>query len=101
MLSYIFRKYRKKKNVKRANLRIESCIETILDLNERLGEGKIKPEIIEHFRKLKKSFAFLDDDMVNESELSSIEEATNQLLEEIGKLYGEQTMKQLYNIPKH
>lgn len=101
MLTQIFGRNKKRKNVKRAKVRIESCIETILDLNERLGEGKIKPEIVEHFRKLKKSFAFLEDDMVNERELCSIEEATNELLEEIGKLYGEQTMKELYNIPKH
>ncbi|MCX7821930.1 MAG: hypothetical protein N2260_00620 [Syntrophobacterales bacterium] len=96
-----FFKNKKEKNVKRAQIRIKSCIETILDLNERLGEGKIKPEIVEKFRKLLNSFAFLEDDMVDERELNNIEEATNQLLEEIGRLYGEVTMKQLYDIPKH
>lgn len=90
-----------KTNSRRAQARIKSCIETILDLNERLGEGKIRPEIIERFRRLLNSFSFLEDDMVDEKELSSIEEATNELLGEIGKLYGEVTMKQLYNIPKH
>lgn len=96
-----FFKNKKKTNVKRAQVRIKSCIETILDLNERLGEGKIKPEIVEKFRRLMNSFTFLEDDMVDEKELNSIEEATNELLEEIGKLYGEITMKQLYDVPKH
>ncbi|MEJ5299674.1 MAG: hypothetical protein WHS38_01650 [Thermodesulforhabdaceae bacterium] len=61
----------------------------------------IRAEIVEHFKKLRNSFAFLEDDMVDEKEISRIEEATNQLLEEVGKLYDESVMKQLYDIPKH
>jgi|YNPNPStandDraft_1061719.scaffolds.fasta_scaffold09543_6 hypothetical protein len=102
MWSKIFRRNNKsQESTKRARWRLQSCIETILDLSDRLGEGMIRPEIIEHFRKLKNSFYFLEDEMVDEKEISSIEEATNQLLEEVGKLYDETTMKQLYDIPKH
>jgi hypothetical protein len=102
MWSKIFWKNNKsQKNGKRARWRLQSCIETILDLSDRLGEGMIRPEIVEHFRKLRNSFHFLEDDMVDEKEISSIEEATNQLLEEVGKLYDETTMKQLYDILKH
>jgi len=101
MWSRIFLKNKSHGSRKRARWRLQNCIETILDLSDRLGEGMIRPEIVEHFKKLRNSFHFLEDDMVDEKEISSIEEATNQLLEEVGKLYDETTMKQLYDIPKH
>ncbi len=98
MLSKIFKN---KSDKRRFRDRLESCVNTILDLNDRLGEGKIRPDIIEHFKRLKKSFARLDENMVNEKDVSKIEEATNKLLKEIGEIYGEELMKDIYNMPKH
>ncbi len=96
-----FFKRGKNTGLKRVRYRLESCVNTIIDLNERLGEGKIKSETIEHFKKLKSSFAYLDDDMVDEKEISLIEEATNELLKEIGKVYGDKITKNLYDVTKH
>jgi len=86
---------------RRIRERLENCVNTILDLNERLGAGKIKPEIVEQFKKLKDTFARLDENLVEEKEVDKIEEATNRLLQEIREIYGEQTMKELYDMPKH
>ena len=52
-------------------------------LNDRLGEGKIKPEIVEQFERLKESLKFVTDDSVDEKDITRIEDATNQLLAEI------------------
>ncbi len=98
MLSKLFKG---RQNKRRIRYRLESCINTILDLNERLGEGKIRPDIVKHFKELKHSFARLNEDMVDEKDVSQIEEATNKLLQEIGKIYGEEFMKNIYDMPKH
>lgn len=79
----ILRRFRHRQNTRHLRLRVESCVNTILTLNESLGEGKIKPEIIKQFEQLKESLKYVDDDSVNETDISRIEEATNQLLEEI------------------
>ncbi|SFM75888.1 hypothetical protein [Thermodesulforhabdus norvegica] len=97
----IFRFGRRRERSKRAKDRLESCINTILDLNERLGEGKISPDIIQHFKRLKQTFSDLDDAMVDEKEVNRIEDATNKLLQEIRALYGESFLKKLYDMPKH
>ena len=48
----IFGRSRQKKKSRHLRLRVENCVDTILDLNERLGEGKIRPEIIKQFERL-------------------------------------------------
>lgn len=88
----IFRKNRRKRVpvlTKHLRLRVESCVNTILELNVRLGEGKIKPEIIQQFERLKDSLQYVRDDSVDEEDIDRIEEATNQLLAEIRTTYGE------------
>lgn len=79
----ILRRFRQRQNSRHLRLRVESCVNTILALNESLGEGKIKPEIIQQFEQLKNSLQYVDDENVDEKDIFRIEEATNQLLEEI------------------
>lgn len=68
---------------------MESCVKTILDLNQMLGEGKIKPEIISQFERLKESVKGLSDDRVAEEDIHKIEQATNELLAEIKTAFNE------------
>ncbi len=82
-------------------VRVESCVFTILDLNERLGNGKIKPEIIQQFERLKASLNFVTDDSVDERDIDRIEDATNQLLDQIRLVYGEENVGSLYEGQKH
>lgn len=77
-------------------MRVENCVNTILELNERLGEGKIKPEVIQQFERLRESLQFVNDDNVDENDITRIEEATNQLLAELRMNYEEQDLTSLH-----
>ena len=93
--------FRQRASAKHLRLRVESCVNTVLDLNRRLGEGKIKPEIIQQFERLKDSLRFVTDDSVDEKDIDRIEEATNQLLAEIRLVYGEHQISELHEGHKH
>jgi cell division FtsZ-interacting protein ZapD len=86
----LFGRSRQKKKSRHLRLRVENCVDTILDLNERLGEGKIRPEIIKQFERLKESLKNMTDESVDEGDIDRIEEATNQLLAEIRMSQGEE-----------
>jgi cell division FtsZ-interacting protein ZapD len=86
----LFGRSRQKKKSRHLRLRVENCVDTILDLNERLGEGKIRPEIIKQFERLKESLKTMTDESVDEGDIDRIEEATNQLLAEIRMSQGEE-----------
>jgi len=85
----IFRRLRQKRDSKHLRLRVESCVNIILELNQQLGVGKIKPEIIEQFERLRQSLEYVTDETVDEKDIHRIEEATNQLLDEIKVIYGD------------
>ncbi len=72
------------KNARHLRLRIESCVETILNLNSKLGTGAIKPEVVKQFEKLRDSLQYVTDETVDEKDIHRIEQATNQLLKELG-----------------
>jgi len=62
---------------------VESCVDTILQLDKSLGKGRIRPEVVEKFERLKESLVNVVEDKIDEKDISRIEEATNQLLSEI------------------
>lgn len=97
----ILRRFRHRKNSKHLRLRVESCVNTILALNESLGEGKIKPEIIQQFERLKESLQYVDDENVDERDIFRIEEATNQLLEEIRASFEDKDLSLLHDGRTH
>ena len=85
-----YRQRQKTLNISRhLRARVESCVCTVLELNDHLGEGKIRPEVIRQFERLKESLRFVADDTVDETDIDRIEEATNQLLAEVRRSYGE------------
>lgn len=90
-----------KNDSKHLRLRVESCVKIILDLNRQLGEGKIKPEIIEQFERLKDSLEYVTDDTVDERDIDRIEEATNHLLAEVRVAYADMPVDALYKIQTH
>jgi hypothetical protein len=73
----------KKQRPKHSRLRVESCVDTILQLDRSLGKGKIRPDVIDKFERLKESLVNVVEDTIDERDISRIEEATNQLLSEI------------------
>lgn len=82
-------------------MRIESCVSTVLELNSFLGEGKIKPEIVQQFERLKDSLQYVKDDEVDEEDIDRIEQATNELLAEIRVAYEGQPIDNLYKGQTH
>ncbi len=93
----ILERFLQKQRAKHLRLRVESCVSTILDLNKYLGEGKIKPEVIEQFEKLRDSLHYLTDETVNEGDIHRIEEATNQLLAEMKPIFEKDPAKSLHS----
>jgi hypothetical protein len=86
----VFKRLAAKQKSKHLRLRIESCVETILNLNSKLGTGTIKPEVVKQFEKLRDSLQFVTDETVDEKDINRIENATNQLLKEIGTSWKEE-----------
>jgi len=82
-------------------VRVESCVDVILTINKKLGEGKIKPEIIHQFQRLKEHIRFVDDELVDEKDIDRIETATNQLMAEISDAYGSDVIGSLSNGRMH
>lgn len=97
----IFKRLHIKKSSRHLRARVESCVHTILELDSRLGKGKIKPEIIQQFERLKDSLQYVDDESVDEKDIDKIEQATNQLLAEIRLSYAEGLAAPLHEGEKH
>ncbi len=86
----VFKRVGGKEKSKHLRLRIESCVDTILNLNSKLGTGAIKPEVVKQFEKLRDSLQYVTDETVDEKDISRIEQATNQLLKELGSSWKEE-----------
>jgi len=97
----LFRRFRSQKHSRHLRLRVESCVNIILEVNQWLGEGKIKTEIVEQFQRLKESLPYVTDDNVDEKDIDQIEEATNRLLDEIRAVYSSGEVPVLYDGEKH
>lgn len=97
----IFRRFRIRHESRHLRARVESCVNTVLELDKHLGKGKIKPEIIRQFEKLKESLQYVSDDSVDERDINRIEEATSQLLAEIRVSYGDDFAAPFYEGEKH
>lgn len=86
----VFKRLAGKQKSKHLRLRIESCVDTILNLNSKLGSGAIKPEVVKQFEKLRDSLQYVTDETVDEKDISRIEQATNQLLKELGSSWSDE-----------
>ncbi len=92
---------RDKPGRKHLKLRVESCVDTILELDKSLGKGKIGQDVIERFERLRESLESVADDTMDERDISRIEDATNQLLSEIRVSLGKQGCGPLHGGQKH
>ena len=86
---------------KHYRLRVESCVDTILQLDKSLGKGKIRQDIIERFERLKESLGNVPDESIGEDDISRIEEATNELLSEIRISSGGEVARPFHDGQKH
>ncbi len=86
---------------KHYRLRVESCVDTILELDKSLGKGKIRRDIIERFERLKESLGNVPDESIGEEDISRIEEATNELLSEIRISSGTEVARPFHDGQRH
>jgi hypothetical protein len=86
---------------KHFKLRVESCVDTILQLDKSLGKGKIRQDVVERFERLRESLENVADETIDERDISRIEEATNQLLSEIRVSLGARVSQSLHEGQKH
>lgn len=82
-------------------LRVESCVDTILQLDKSLGKGKIRPDVVEKFERLKESLASVVEEAIDERDISKIEDATNHLLSEIRASLGAEVVQSLHHGQTH
>ena len=68
-------------------MRVESCIETILRVNETMDLSVLDAEVVHRFQHLKTIMQEVDSSTIREQDLLRIEDATNRLLEDIRVLY--------------
>ncbi|MFH0810057.1 MAG: hypothetical protein V2A77_06270 [Pseudomonadota bacterium] len=68
-------------------IRIETCVNTIIEVHKFLGSQRVNPEIIEQFRRLKDVVEVLNIGKVTEDDIEKIELATNSLLNELKVLF--------------
>lgn len=64
-------------------LRLEACINTILDIHEFLENKGLHPQVKFQLNKLKTTVSLIDADLIEEADMDRIEEATNRLLKEL------------------
>jgi site-specific recombinase len=100
-LGSLFRRSSRSEQTGHFRARVESCVSTVLELNRKLGEGAIKPEIIQQFERLKESLRHVNEDSVDAKDIDRIEEATNQLLEEIRASVSGDAFPSLYEGERH
>jgi hypothetical protein len=91
----------RKQGSRHFRLRVESCVDTVLHLDKCLGKGKIRPDVIEKFERLKESLVNVAEVSIDEKDILRIEEATNQLLSEIRSSLGAQEVQSLHDGRTH
>lgn len=82
-------------------MRIENCVNTIIEVHKFLGSQRINPEIIDQFRRLKDVVEVLNIGKVTEEDIEKIEGATNSLLNELKVLFESREVGKIYPCLKH
>lgn len=83
-------------------IRLTSCVETILRIQESLDESRVDPVLLRKFRQLEKSLKSIELGLVSDVDIERVEEATNRLLDELGFiLSGEDEGDPIHSGPLH
>jgi len=68
-------------------MRIQSCIDAILEANDVVEVTALEPQTVLHFKHLRQLMQSVDARTIREKELAMIEAATNRLLQDMGRFY--------------
>ena len=68
-------------------LRLQNCLQTILEVNEFMGGQAIHLDIVHQLDNLRELIAHFQPEFLSEQDLEKIEESTNHLLRELAKIF--------------
>ena len=71
---------------KSLHLRLQSCIQTVLEVHQALDTSQLVPELTDRFLELKQTLLDLDAAVIEEDDVKRVEAATNRLLGELKPL---------------
>jgi hypothetical protein len=74
-------------NIQQRQLRLQHCLQTILEIHEFMGAMAIHPDIIHQLDNLRALIAHFEPEFLSDQHLEKIEESTNHLLRELGKIF--------------
>lgn len=81
-------------------LRLSSCIQTIMDVHASLCRNQFDPELLQRFEKLEQSLHLMGGDWISEADIKRVEEVTNTLLGELQPVFN-RTLKAIHGGVKH
>jgi len=68
-------------------LRLQNCLQTILEVHEFMGGQAIHLDIFHQLENLKELITHFQPELLSEQDLEKIEESTNHLLRELAKIF--------------
>jgi hypothetical protein len=68
-------------------LRLQNCLQTILEVHEFMGGHAIHLDIIHQLENLRELIAHFQPEFLSDQDLEKIEESTNLLLRELAKIF--------------
>lgn len=74
-------------NIKIMQLRLASCVEAIVTIQDYLDQYNVDVSIIDKFKSLEEKLKAIDTSWLTESDVERVEHATNNLLREMEDLY--------------
>ena len=90
------KRWQKKREVRKLQLRIDHCRRTIADVKKALRTEELRPELAVPFRRLGAALARVNVSQLDERELEKIETATNKLLSEFRTPYLQGKLKNIH-----
>lgn len=68
-------------------MRLQNCLQTILEVHEFMGGQAIQLDIVQQLENLRDLITHFQPDLLSEPDLEKIEQSTNHLLRELGKIF--------------
>jgi hypothetical protein len=84
-------------NIQQRQLRLQHCLQTILEVHEFMGGQAIHPDIIHQLDNLRELIAHFQPEFLSDQNLEKIEESTNHLLRELTKIFYVKKLGMLHN----
>lgn len=82
-------------------LRLSACLETIIEVHTSIADSRIDDALIGKFKQLEQSLKSIDLEGVSENDVRRVEDATNRLLDELGRLFMNNEAKSIHSSPLH